>query len=237
MSKAQVTLFVMIGLVMMVVAALFFYAVDVTQKREVQVAEVSSAKQLVEYCLDAVAEDALIAIGRNGGFAAPANDRFAPLNATYLADAGENKVPEPAQVSEELSDYIEHNFNKCVDGFSALESKGIDVDITGDPEVNTIIAERDVQFIITYAIAEIKAGKVTIPEFTPVRKAVRLKEMLQLANDIVASELKTGLFDLDVQCAFDVTHFPLDKTLITVIADKNVLIQNAPYSLVFAHKR
>jgi hypothetical protein len=236
MKRAQVTLFVMIGLVMMVVAALFFYAVDITQQRNVRVAEISSAKQVVEYCLDAVAEDALITVGKNGGFAEAANDR-GPLNATYLADAGENKVPEPAQVSEELSDYIEHNLHKCIDGFSALEAKGIEVDVTGDPEVTAIIAESDVQFSVNYAIAEIKAGAVTVPEFTPVRKAVRLKAMLQLANDLVASEIKTGLFDLDVQCAFDVMHFPIDQTLLTVIADRNFLVQNAHYSLVFAHRK
>ncbi|MEM2916549.1 MAG: hypothetical protein QXT19_04290 [Candidatus Woesearchaeota archaeon] len=62
--------------------------------------------------------------------------------------------------------------------------------------------------------------------------------MLQLANDIVSSEVKNnGLFDLDIDCSLDVTHLPYQKTLITIISDPDFLIQNLPYRFVFAHRR
>lgn len=239
MRNAQVTMFIMIGMILLVFAALFFYATELVQKRvEVRVVEASSTKELVEHCLGVVAEDALLVIGRQGGVARLTGSYFEPLNTSYLFDEGENKVPDTDAVAQELSDYSEEHLGLCIDGFKVLEKKGITAVEKGPLKVTTLIAEKDVRFSIDWQLEERKGGVVTTPEFVPAQKAVRLKEILQLASDLVESEqTNEGLFDLDVPCNLDVLHFPLEKTLVTIITDQQFLIQNKPYRFVFAHRR
>jgi hypothetical protein len=237
--KAQVTVFIMIGMILLVFAALFFYAAELVQKRsDIRVVEASSAKELVEYCLGVIAEDALIVTGRQGGFAKLPLQYFEPLNTTYLFDEGQNEVPDVPTVQQELANYIDDHIGNCVNDFAVLADKGIVVNELGQPKSSVLIAERDVQFSIDYPIEERKADIATKPEFMPVKKNVKLKEVLQLADDLVESERNNGgLFDLDAPCGLEVAHFPIDNTLITMIIDADFLIQNKPYRFVFAHRR
>lgn len=232
-------MFIMLGMTLMVVAGIVFYASGIAQQKVfVRPIEASSAKDLVEQCLGMIADDALLVIGKHGGFAELGADYFEPLNTSYLYDFGENKVPDTAVVEQQLAEYVDSHIMNCVGSFELLKDKGIEVIEKSQPRTRVIIAEKDVQFILDYQIEEKKAGMVTSPEFLPVLKRVRLKEILQLANDIVTSEAKNdGLFDLDIDCSLDVTHLPYQKTLITIISDPDFLIQNLPYRFVFAHRR
>ncbi len=229
----------MIGMILLVLAALFFYGVEVMQKRvEIRVVEASSAKDLVEHCVGIVGQDALLVIGRHGGFAELDGEYFERLNTSYLFDEGANQVPDVGTVEEELSTYIEQHLGACIDEFEVLRGKGITVTEQAQPKIATTLAEQEVQFAIDYPVEEHKGGLTTTPAFVPVRKAVRLKHILELADALVESEKgNDGLFDLDVPCALHVTHFPLDKTLVTVIADPGYLIAEQPYRFVFAHRR
>jgi hypothetical protein len=229
----------MIGMILLVFAALFFYASELVQKRsDIRVVEASSAKELVEYCLGVIAEDALIVTGRQGGFAQLPLHYFEPLNATYLFDDGQNEVPDVPTVQQELANYIDDHIGNCVNDFAVLADKGIVVNELGKPKSSVLIAERDVQFTIDYAVEERKADLATRPEFMPVKKPVKLKNVLELADDLAESErVNNGLFDLDVDCGLEVAHFPIDNTLITVISDNDFLIQNKPARFVFAHRR
>ncbi len=229
----------MIGIVLMVFAGIVFYATEVIQRRaEIKIVEASDAKGLVEYCLGAVAEDALLTVGRQGGSARLQGKYFEPLNTSYLFDGGENNVPDTDSVEQELADYIEEHLGSCIDGFKVLEKKGIVVIEKARPRLTVLLAEKDMRFTINYDIEERKGDMVTKPEFVPALKAVRLKEMLRLADDMVESEKRNkGLFDLDMPCNLDITHFPLQKTLITIITDNNFLIQDKPFRFVFAHRR
>ena len=239
MKKGQITMFMMIGIILLVFTALTFYLTDVMQARvTVQSVEASSAKGLVEQCLNLVAEDALIVIGKQGGFAQLPQVYFEKMNTSYLFDNGENNVPDISLVEQELSQYTENHIGLCIDNFESLNKKGISVDILAPPKVTATIAKEDVRFVIDYAVEEVQGTRVTRPEFLPATKTpIKLEGMLKLANAIVDSEQKTNLFDLDIPCELEVTHFPLEKTLVTVITDHNALIQDAPYMFVFAHRR
>ncbi len=239
MMKAQVTLFIMLGMVLLVLSAIVFYIVDLTsQKVFVHPIEPSSAEQLVEQCLGLLADDALLVIGKHGGYAELGVNYFEPLKTSYLYDAGVNNAPDSATVEQQLSEYIDAHIMNCLGNFELLRDKGIEVIEKAQPRTTTIIAGNSVRFTIDYKIEEKKGDMITTPEFLPTMKAVRLAEILQLANDIVASEQKNNnLFDLDVECSLEVTHFPVEKTLVTVITDTNFLIQDSPYRFVFAHKR
>ncbi|MEM4247419.1 MAG: hypothetical protein QXR48_04545 [Candidatus Woesearchaeota archaeon] len=229
----------MLGMTLMVVAGIVFYASGIAQQRVfVRLVEASSAKELVEQCLGIIADDALLTIGKHGGYAELGTDYFEPINTSYLYDFGENKVPDIAIAEQQLAEYVDAHISNCIGSFELLKEKGVEVVEKSQPKTTVIIAEKDVRFSLDYPIEEKKAGTVTIPEFLPVIKFVRLKEILQLANDIVSSEVKNnGLFDLDIDCELDITHWPYQKTLITIITDHNFLIQDAPYKFVFAHRR
>lgn len=239
MKQGQITVFLMIGILLIVFAGLFFYASDLMHSRvQVRAVEASSAKDLVEHCLGVVAEDALIVVGRQGGVARLQSPFFELLNTSYLFDQGENNVPDSNAVEQALASYIEQHIGNCVDNFKTLEKKGITVVEKALPKVTTTIAMKDVRFAIDYDIEEHKGDMTTKPEFVPAQKAVRLGEILRLAGDLVQSEKSNnGLFDLDVSCTLDVIHFPYEKTLITIITDPHFLIQNQPFRFVFAHRR
>ncbi len=239
MRKAQVALFILMGMVVLVFGMLVFYLSDIMQARAgMRIVEASDAKQLVEYCLGVVAEDALLVIGSQGGFANLPITHFEPLKTAYLYDLGENNVPDPDAIAQELSDYINEHIGLCIGSFELLQKKGITVIERSQPRATALIGENEVTFLLDYDIEENKGGAVTKPEFLPAIKSVRLKKMVQLAKDIVESERKnSGLFDLDAECDLDVTHFPVEKTLVTVITDRNFLIQDLPYRFVFAHRR
>ncbi len=239
MKKAQVTVFILLGMVIVLFAGVTYYATELAQKRvEVTPVEASSAKELVELCLGIVADDALLTIGKQGGLANLGVDYFEPLNTAYLYDTGENKAPDNSAVEQQLSEYIDANLAKCLGNFDTLKSRGVEIIEKSQPKTTTTIAEKDVQFALSYDLEEKKGEVITRPEFAPVRKFARLKEMIDLAQGIVNSEKNNnGLIDLDTDCSLDVIHFPVEKTLVTVITDNNFMIQNSPYRFVFAHRR
>ncbi|MEM4240412.1 MAG: hypothetical protein QXM31_04175 [Candidatus Woesearchaeota archaeon] len=239
MKKAQLTVFLMMAIVLLAIAGITFYAAEIMQKRVfVRHVEASSAKGLVEQCLGLVADDALLVIGRQGGYAELSKTHFEPLKTNYLYDAGEDKAPDILTVQQQLSDYIEAQISKCIGNFELLQEMGITVEEKSQPKIEALIADENVLFSINYALEEKKGDMVTVPEFSPAIKAVRLKKIIELARKIVESEQKNnGLFDLDIDCELDITHFPVEKTLITIITDNSFLIQDKPYRFVFAHRR
>jgi hypothetical protein len=239
MKKAQITIFIILGMAVLVLAGTVYYATGIAQQKVfVRHIEASSAKDLVEQCLGIIADDALLTIGKHGGFAELNVNYFEPLNTSYLYDMGENKAPDTSVVEQQLSEYVDSHIMQCIDNFDLVKEKGIEVIEKAQPKTTVLMAEKDVRFTIDYQVEEKKADMVTTPEFLPVTKFVRLKEIITLANNIVESEKNNnGLLDLDIECSLDVVHFPFEKTLITVITDSNFLIQNTPYRFVFAHRR
>lgn len=237
-KKAQISMFILIGMVLLVFAGIFYYASELMQNRvDVRTVEASDAKQLVEYCLGAVADDALLVIGRQGGIANLQTDYFTILNTTYLFDRGENKALDSQAVEQELSSYIEQHLSSCTSNFENLIKKGIAVTEKSQPKATTTLAEKDVRFEISYDIEEKKGDIITRPEFLPAIKVVKLKEMVELADSMAEAEKNNGMFDLDSNCGLEITHFPVEKTLVTIITDKDFLIQDKPYRFVFAHRR
>jgi hypothetical protein len=238
-KKAQLTMFMLLGIIIIVFAGLVFYISEIAQKRvEVRPVEASSAKELVELCLGEVADDALLTVGKQGGKANLGSDYFEPLNTSYLYDFGENKALDKTAVEQQLSEYIDANIAKCIGSFELLKNKGIEVFEKSQPRASALITEKEVIFSISYDLEEKKADLTTRPEFMPAFKAVRLKKIIELADSIIESEKNNnGLFDLDNDCEFEVTHFPVEKTLITIITDTNFLIQDRHYRFVFAHRR
>lgn len=237
-KKAQISMFILLGMVLLMISALIFYATNLMQNKvEIKPVEASSAKDLVEYCLGTVADDALLVIGRQGGMANLGIDYFEPLKTSYLYDRGENKALDSTAVEQQLSEYIDANIAKCIGNFDLLRERKIEVTEKSQPKVTTILAEKDVQFLISYDIEEKKGEITTRPEFLPAIKTVKLKEMVELANSMAEAEKNNGLFDLDTNCELEITHFPVEKTLVTAITDKDFLIQDKPYRFVFAHRR
>ena len=191
MKRGQVTVFIIVGILVLAVTSFIFYISSQTVTQNLPTSsdlsfDTSSVELYVQKCFEEKVDDALFNIAQQGGFyeLPRISIQEAFVNAPYYLYLGDQYIPETVKMQDNIQFYVEENMQEC-SNFSIFPSFQID---TQPPQVevtlteNRIVAELDLKI-------EITQGE-KIKELRPfiVDKKSRLLELAQIAQEITATQ-------------------------------------------------
>ena len=199
-KRGQVTVFIIIGIVLVILAGLFFflrdyYGVGVPVQTFLQGPKQSIEKNVRE-CVDSTIVPGLVTLGAQGGYMYPLDFKlYKDKKVTYLckSPACINNIRPPRFVEEELENYLLGQMLGCVDQSLLKSKRGYEIK---DAPLNLDVAfvGSDVQVEVDYPV-EISKGGVT-ERLGKVKQNVEVPfgELYDVAYDIVYAYATEGNF-------------------------------------------
>lgn len=208
-NKGQVTVFIILGIVLVLVVAL----VIILQTEVVKVAPgkiIPSDKEKVERfitsCIEDIGEDALFAAGLQGGYVEVPQDiaqdgsshlKLTPVTVVpYWAYGTFVDIPTLDQTKVQVDRYIEDNLRECVFGDAAFQETFNFVERTGIT-ADTVFSNGKTTFNVEWEL-EIrdKVGKLVTELLDHVAESqIKFKTVYETAKHIVNTELSTLKFE------------------------------------------
>ena len=250
-KKAQITLFIILGIVIVIAALIVIYVqsnlIKTTEgeTRDIIKQPYTSAnvKLFVESCLDISANKGITLLGMRGGFIEfPADVNTMVTSRTiipFLYYRGENKLPTLTKMGEELSKYVNHEMIVCLDGLNEFKNMGYIIE-TGNVNTTTNISDSSVVIRVDYPIIiKDEKGKTEISEFYK-QVPLKLGKIHKLADDIMAESVEYDNYDVlipelnfDTDLSYDYYPIAMD-TFLWIIQDDTSMRET--YSFMFGTK-
>lgn len=209
-KRGQVTSFIILGIVLVVIAFIVFYFLGdilIKEKKEVMFdeSELEPLKNYVEECINLNGDEGLNLIGKQGGDLNPAlyiNYMFpgdTEMNMlSYLCytdnfEACINKRPLLAKHIEiEMNAFMFSRLDECID-LDMIRDEGYKVE-AGDMSIDTSIGKDVVIINVNYPITISKGDDVIQEERFSYTFNKPLGKLVEVANDIVDDEITLGEF-------------------------------------------
>lgn len=216
-KRAQITLFVIIGILIIgAVATLFIFrsniftpAVSAEEAQKIVSAQVQPVREHIEGCMNAISMKTLNTLGRQGGSIFPKADRISFPN-SVMADSPAmpyalfesknrgyiNLFPSINEMKEEFVQFMENNpeFEECIDGFSSFNGV-VNVKKTADMKIdaaNLDFGENSGSVVIpfTYPVDISKGNaKVTLKDYK-ITIPINLAKIHEFATMVINAEAK-----------------------------------------------
>jgi len=247
MKKAQVTMFIILGIVLITIVVGSFFLKDTVSKslNEAKIAKSVALQEqskeignLVENCLNSITEDAILEIMAQGGYyeiEEPISYEFYSIPLYY--NQAEEKVPSLNDVEDAIASYISNSIRICADNFDSLQFTAIpaqemnlDVDISKEVliglEWKITIGDED-KAIVSEFSAIIEKDLKTIYD-----KSIELYEKQKKEQLISLVDLATLAMSKDYTLDFDF----IDNTILYILTFEDVKINQEPITYSFAIK-
>ncbi|MEA3378255.1 MAG: hypothetical protein U9Q69_01310 [Nanoarchaeota archaeon] len=249
MKRGQVTLFIILGIVIVAVIGLgVFFKGSLEKKtvleqyaeKAVVAPEVQEIYDHIYDCIYLVAKDGMAMVGMQGGYLAPPEGAI-EIEEDNIAialgyDEGKDVMPSLETIASEMALYVEGNAPACVDlgRFADFEFEET------FPEADVNIIDGLVRFEVDYPIVATKAGN-TYKLDSPYKFSypLRLKKIHEISKKIIAKEIEdpttidTGLLDLGI--SIDVLSQD-NKNIVYLITDQESSIDDLPYIFLFGNR-
>jgi len=253
--KAQVTIFIIVALLIIVGIVIFFVIRSGTEldfgfKDKNLVKDVYDLDpeywplyNLVESCIIDTGYEAVEHIGSNGGYLKPVNSfnlEQINLSIPYYFDQGDNYMPSKERIENEISIYINENLKSCTFNFI-----GFDYEIKeGKVDTRTEIFDDDIVFNVEYPIHVSDVNyNFTLRDFSipiPVRLgivydviATFMKNQIDYGNEI-CRDCFEGLIQNNLTVNSIITN--TGKTSILFVKDKKSQIKGEDFTFIFANR-
>ncbi|MBL7054461.1 hypothetical protein ISS05_01755 [Candidatus Woesearchaeota archaeon] len=244
MKKGQVSIFMLLGIFVFLLALILIYVNSQYHKNNPDIItgnifDIQPFSLFIENCVNDIGYDALYYLGKGGGSIAYDGSELITSYSIidFLYDEEQNKVHSTLEMEEQLSLYMEEMLNSCLNNFT--DFKGYNFSY-GAINAGTIIREEDVIFQVHYPI-KIKGKESTkeISDFSATLP-VRMGHIREIVYSIVDNQLNDpGWVDMTYMSDFDVnvSIYPYNTTVLVYgIIDDKSLIYNEPYEFLFANK-
>ena len=209
-SKAQVAIFMIISVFILLAGLLYFYYQKTFVEKEVEIVqpEVVPIKQYVENCIKNLAEDGLQRIGLTGGYidiqqAISNNPKryLAPLKISgfkipYWWHDGIDSVPPENFINQQLRSSIKNELRNCINNFEPFADR-YSIKELKDAIVNVNFNENDVTISLNYPLeigAKFSGFKATRENFA-YTVPIRFKKIYELARLIMERENKDNFVE------------------------------------------
>ena len=252
--KAQVTIFVVVGILIVLGIGVAIYFNSVNNPDRNLPPESASFKTFMDSCLKEELNDAIIAIGYQGGYSRinvenndPLNTDFFDVNIPYYFYENKNTMLSEERLKEELKSYIENDFvTYCLD-YKYYETDFSFKLNAEKSEVNVrelSFAKDKVSVSLDYPITII--GKenttITIRDFKA-EVPVRLERIFNQAEKIIKIQ-EEDKYHICLTCIekirekdIEIEFFDwVDNSAVFVLTDKKSVINQNPYRFFFAMK-
>ncbi len=174
-KRGQITIFVIIGVILLLIVGTFLFFKEDVQKKELILNEelvnlpfVSPVENFVETCLDKVAGEGLNLIGRQGGYYKSPLDYsifFQSDLIPYFYEENKEMVTSKEEIEVQLQNYIEENLPFCLEEFKHFEAEGYDI-TAGTLKVNAdvnkqILLDLEYPLTISKGPSEVSVDKIS----------------------------------------------------------------------------
>lgn len=223
MKRGQTTVFIIIGIIILVSIGTFFYVSKVVKEGGLESErerallvpkQVEPIKTFIEACIDQVSRNGINLIGLQGGYSNMPEDVFAGASQNIFSNSlqifrnlkvpywyyekasgvQESQKPSKGNMEGELNNYINRNLADCVKDTSVFEPQGYEFAF-GEVDAESTINTDSVDIKVTYPInVKFKDIYFNFDEFNK-DLDVPLGRLYELAERIMDSEEKTDFLE------------------------------------------
>ena len=202
-KRAQVTTFVIVGIVIIALAVLFLYARSLgfgISSEGFLASKKASIESRINECARTEAAKVLEVMGRQGGTLTPLKFKtFNNARINYLcynipgSDQCVNRILTLKTMEDELSRYLETSIRNCI-RIDEFKTSGLSLQ-PGNLEIITTIGQDDVLVIVDYPITLARDNaRLTLSRFTS-KVNIPLGRLYLAAIEAIDSEASVGDFD------------------------------------------
>ena len=217
-NRGQVTIFIILGILILVIIAAFFFIRSSTTEDEITsekpIIKTDSVQLFVKSCLESTAKESLNLIGQQGGYyELDSTTLFVELipkdfyvNETtnelievqdqifktpYYYNLGEQNLPNEDFVKNEIQKYFDNNFLNCINDFRIFKDKGI-LFKTEEPEIEVSITNQKVIFKLIYQIEVTQGSSVQEFKEFEYQENIRLRNILDVVKILSRKQQEVG---------------------------------------------
>ncbi len=202
-KRGQITVFVIIGILVILGFFIFFYLREKTTFFSPEVVvpqEIAPIKRYVESCMQDIGEKAVIRLGMQSGYVEVPEEIAmnpqayinvgGPVKLPYWYLNGNDISPSLSTMQSQISEYVSENLKSCLKNFSDFDE--FIIEEKGEIKTKTVIAEEEVVITTEYplVIKNRKGDKITEWSLYTSSVPVRLKKIYRLAKGIMNAENK-----------------------------------------------
>ena len=248
-KSGAVTAFLIIGVVLVVLSGLIFFVRSEYYKSlfEVQQAGLKTIPQqaqplvdYINYCIESTGMDGVAYISERGWKNRPSvssNVNKLP----YFINDGKVLMPTKQQIAVELSEYIDEHLGECT---SLIQSNAFTLKL-GKPSTNTTINPNDISLNVNYPV-EFAYGNFSINldqfqselKFSMEKIYVSTSNLLNEQANVSSGICLSCMFNTGIKNSLYFQYYTVSDTEYEItIKDYKSLINNNPYTLIFAIKQ
>ncbi len=235
-KKAQLTLFIVLGIAILLLFGMLFYVSSKGLTTTNQKSE--DFETYMDLCLKQYAEYTIYKLGFNAGNMINGKkfeqDQFTKIN--YASYNGEKYILSIEDIETQLENEFNQGIQQCADSFP---NKNYEIKIE-NPETSVTIAEEDVYFNVKPDIKVYNNNKITEYKYNKANIKIKasVKEAYETMNNIV--DLYNLKNQIEIHNYLSEKHFEVrilsynDNTKVFYLIDKTNLIAGQPYLFRFA---
>jgi len=241
MKKAQITLFMVIGVVLLIILGMVFYIARFGINIKPKNLDISEIENYVEETLRLSAKHCLNKVGMQGGKNRPELYLQQPYsNIEYAYNSRDNFLSYDA-LKTEIEDCIKETMPLCINDFKEFKRKGYKINHANlNPEI--VLAAKDISALTIYDVnVKTKYEERKLGEFKTDKIIVRLNRLHNITNtitDLRASQQRDSDFDMTYLGSIDVDssiYRESDGQQIYSLADPESSMDNKQYFFLFSN--
>jgi hypothetical protein len=176
MKRGQVTVFIIVGMVILLAVSLMFLFNSILEGDSVETDSVESqgaafvgnaVQMYVESCIEQVGDDAITFVAEHGGYYDL--PQFSYKDLPYYLYENRNTIISKNELQHQLSNYMSDEFFFCIQNFDVFESE-YDIE-QGDVTTETTVSKEHVVFDVTFPLV-VNQGAIT-REMTSFSRSLR----------------------------------------------------------------
>ncbi len=241
MKRGQITLFVVLGIIILGVVSLLFYYKDtvLSNLQEVGILkgitlpqELEDLRSNIQKCVDDTFVSGLIVAGLNGGMIIPPEDYLKVETATiaYWNNYGKFQGPSLSSIGSEVKEYVEAVFPLCVN-FEQYKKFTFNDAV---PQATVNLGKDKANVVVNYKLTATQ-GDLKYDLFKPYSSEVpvRFGRIYNIATNVANYEIENpGKLDITylLSTGMNVDVLTIDnETLVYAITDSSSSIEGIPY--------
>lgn len=245
--QGQITLFVIIGILVVFVISITLLVRETSTKRELTTeiergvlpSDVMPIQNYMDACLGDALAPAIFLLGIQGGYINPPDDALLTTHSVvaYGAIDGRSVLPRREEIQRELEAYLEESIKVCSASLVVFEDQGFKIE-RKEAKATVSIAQDAVLALVEYPHEVAYLDLIyTIEKFfasVPIRLGFVLDELDLIVKTVTKSPEYVDYNGLS-QRGGHVSVMPYDEqTILYSFQDKNSTIDDAPFTFMFA---
>lgn len=236
-NKAQVTIFILVAIVLIIGTAYFLSTLPEGQKTITRPTPTAEVQNFIQSCLDLTVDEAALFVGLRGG----AYELKEPIAVTYfgnsslLFDGTKATYPTQESVSFAIENYLRAELSKCFNDFSKFAAEGIEV-VVETASADVVIAEDKIITTLNMPTKFMLGDAITEVENFQSSTDIPLGYLMDVATLLLqAQENNPDVIDVTLADSFDarVEHLPAYGNLMITVIESEHYVNGQPLRFVY----